>query len=98
MGSLLRLPVMQVEDLASWLKAQNETMLTLATVPDMRATSICTLDFSGGAIAVVGNEGNGVSEAVLSAVRERVTIPMRGAAESLNASAAATITMWEMMR
>ena len=64
----------------------------------MRATSICTLDFSGGAIAVVGNEGNGVSEAVLSAVRERVTIPMRGAAESLNASAAATITMWEMMR
>ena len=98
MGSLLRLPVMQVEDLASWLKAQNETILTLATVPDMRATSICTLDFSGGAIAVVGNEGNGVSEAVLSAVRERVTIPMRGAAESLNASAAATITMWEMMR
>ena len=98
MGSLLRLPVMQVEDLASWLKAQNETILTLATVPDMRATSICTLDFSGGAIAVVGNEGNGVSDAVLSAVRERVTIPMRGAAESLNASAAATITMWEMMR
>ena len=98
MGSLLRLPVMQVEDLASWLKAQNETILTLATVPDTRATSICTLDFSGGAIAVVGNEGNGVSEAVLSAVRERVTIPMRGAAESLNASAAATITMWEMMR
>jgi len=98
MGSLLRLPVMQVEDMASWLKAQNETILTLATVPDMRATSICTLDFSGGAIAVVGNEGNGVSEAVLAAVRERVTIPMRGAAESLNASAAATITMWEMMR
>ena len=98
MGSLLRLPVMQVEDLASWLKAQNEMILTLATVPDATATSICTLDFSGGAIAVVGNEGNGVSDAVLAAVRERVTIPMRGAAESLNASAAATITMWEMMR
>ena len=54
--------------------------------------------FSGGAAAIIGNEGNGVREAVLSAAQKRVTIPMRGNAESLNAAAAATVTVWEMMK
>ena len=57
-----------------------------------------SLRFSGGAAAIIGNEGNGVSEAVLSAAQKRVTIPMRGNAESLNAAAAATVTVWEMMK
>ena len=51
----------------------------------------------GGVVCVIGNEGNGVSEEVFS-LCEKVTIPMKGNAESLNASMAAAITMWEMMR
>ena len=98
MGSLLRLEVQETEDLAALLKAAPEEMLTFSTVPDATAKDIRTLDCSGGAIAVIGNEGNGVSAAVLEATRERVTIPMQGRAESLNAAVAATITMWEMMR
>ena len=48
-------------------------------------------------MAVIGNEGNGVSEDIFEICR-KVTIPMAGRAESLNASMAAAITMWEMMR
>ena len=98
MGSLLRIEVQQTEDLAALLKAAPKEMLTFSTVPDATAKDIRTLDCSGGAVAVIGNEGNGVSAAVLEATRERVTIPMQGRAESLNAAVAATITMWEMMR
>ncbi|MCI5739074.1 MAG: RNA methyltransferase [Ruminococcus sp.] len=98
MGSLLRLPVFETEDLAATVREIGKTVPTFATVPDCTAESICTQDFSGGAAAIIGNEGNGVSEAVLSAAQKRVTIPMRGNAESLNAAAAATVTVWEMMK
>ena len=54
--------------------------------------------FSRGAVTVIGNEGNGVSNEVKAFSDRFITIPMGGKAESLNASAAATITMWEMMK
>ena len=98
MGSLLRLPVFETEDLAATVREIGKTVPTFATVPDCTAESICAQDFSGGAAAIIGNEGNGVREAVLSAAQKRVTIPMRGNAESLNAAAAATVTVWEMMK
>lgn len=98
MGSLLRLPVFETEDLAATVREIGKTVPTFATVPDCTAESICVQDFSGGAAAIIGNEGNGVRKAVLSAAQKRVTIPMRGNAESLNAAAAATVTVWEMMK
>ena len=98
MGTLLRLPVFEPEDLAATVREIGKTVPTFATVPDCTAESICVQDFSGGAAAIIGNEGNGVREAVLSAAQKRVTIPMRGNAESLNAAAAATVTVWEMMK
>ena len=45
---------------------------------------------------VIGNEGNGVSPAVIAACGEEVYIPMQGAAESLNAAVAAALCMWEL--
>lgn len=98
MGSLLRLPVLETADLQKTVQALSQKVLTFAAVPDMSAEPITAQDFSRGAAAVIGNEANGVSETVLSAVQKRVTIPMRGNAESFNAAAAATITMWEMMK
>lgn len=99
MGSLLRIPVYQVSSLEDSLKeAQNNGIYTFVTVPDETARDITELDFSCGALAVIGNEGNGVSSGITQAAKNRVTIKMKGEAESLNASVAAVITMWEMMR
>ncbi len=98
MGSLLRLPVLETDDLAKTVRELGRAVFTFAAVPDASAEPITAQDFSHGAAAVIGNEANGVSEDVLSAVQKQVTIPMRGNAESFNAAAAATITMWEMMK
>ncbi|MGN0571064.1 MAG: TrmH family RNA methyltransferase [Candidatus Fimenecus sp.] len=98
MGSLLRLPVFETADLAATVREIGKTVPTFVTVPDCTAENICAQDFSRGAAAIIGNEGNGVGDAVLSAAQKRVTIPMRGNAESLNAAAAATVTIWEMMK
>ena len=50
------------------------------------------------AIAVIGNEGNGLKQETVAACKQAVTIPMGGRAESLNASMAAGIILWEMTR
>lgn len=99
MGSLLRIPVIQTDNLCALIEKLNSCgVLTFSTVPDNSARDITTLDFSRGAVAVIGNEGNGVSQEVKNATSVLATIKMLGNAESLNASSAAVITMWEMMK
>ena len=98
MGSLLRLKIIKTENLSSLLlKLKAQSMAILATTPDSRAKSVTETDMTGGVIAVIGNEGNGVSREILDLCTP-VTIPMKGRAESLNASMAAALVMWEMMR
>ncbi len=99
MGSLLRIPVIQTENLESLLIcAKQKGMLTLASTPDSDAVSISDFQFSNGVICVVGNEGGGVTQNVMDACSSRVTIPMKGRAQSLNAASAAVILMWELVK
>lgn len=98
MGSLLRLDVISVDDMASFLIGCSEKgMKTYAAVPDSNALPVTEIDKSGGIICAVGNEGNGLSSEVISACLP-ITIPMKGRAESLNAASAASVIMWEMVR
>jgi TrmH family RNA methyltransferase len=55
-------------------------------------------DLSGGVALIIGNEGNGASERLISDADIRVTLPMRGNIESLNAAVAAAILMYEAVR
>ena len=47
---------------------------------------------------VIGSEGKGVSEGLLSMSAKTMKIPMRERCESLNAAAAAAVVLWEMAR
>lgn len=99
MGSLLRLPIKLTDNLLNDLAACEKAGIdTFATVPDRDAKDITTLDFSKGALCVIGNEGNGVSQSVIDACKDKITIKMLGRAESLNAATAASITMWELVK
>ncbi len=49
-------------------------------------------------VVIIGNEGHGIPEALISECSACVKIPMCGRAESLNASVAATCIMWEYSR
>lgn len=99
MGAMLRLPIIETENLPEWLiSVARQGMLTVAsTVSGEGASSTEILKTVGGIICVIGNEGAGVSIETLDACAERVAIPMKGKAESLNASACAAIIMWELM-
>ncbi len=47
---------------------------------------------------VIGNEGAGISPGVLACATKRVTLPMRGGAESLNAAVACAIILYDLIR
>lgn len=99
MGSILRLCVISRENAAEVInEANGKGMLTLASTPHGEAVPVTRVDMTGGVVCVVGNEGNGVSEDLMNICRKRVTIPMGGRAESLNAATAAAILIWEMVR
>lgn len=98
MGALFRLDVLVTDDLISLLEELKENNMSIyGSVPDATAEKITNINKSQGMVCVIGNEGNGISDEVKE-VSQLVTIPMNGFAESLNAAAAATIIMWEMMR
>ena len=98
MGALFRLNVVAVDDLpALFNELKSSGMEIYGSVPDNSAKKITEISKDKGIVCVIGNEGNGISEEVKNA-STLVTIPMNGYAESLNAAAAATIIMWEMMR
>ncbi len=99
MGSLFRMDVFQVDDLPEFiLQLKAKGMTVLAGVPDENAEKITDISMNGGIVSVIGNEGNGITEDTKSVASKLVTIPMKGRAESLNAAAAASIMIWEMMR
>lgn len=99
MGSLLRMNVINCDDLGELLDYANGLgMVTLASVPRDTAEDIRKVSKEGGVICCVGNEGNGLSEQTIGRCKKQVVIPMDGRAESFNASAAAAILAWELKR
>ena len=51
-----------------------------------------------GVAVVIGNEGSGLSTEMIEACGKTVFIPISARSESLNASVAASIFLWEMRR
>ncbi len=99
MGGVFRLPIVECADFPSAIQQWQAAGLPVyACVPDRAADSIRTVSFRTGGIALIGNEANGLTPSTIAAATGRVTIPMDGNAESLNAAVAASIVAWEMTR
>lgn len=96
MGAIFRLNFIFSKDLVSFIKKHKLTCY--ATVPDRSAEKITDIEFVKGVILVIGNEGRGISSSLLNVCKKKITIPMNGTAESLNAAVAASIAMWEIMK
>ena len=71
--------------------------LLVATSLDADKT-LYDLNLTGVLAFIIGNEGGGLSQELLSAAHERITIPMPGQVESLNAAAAAAVCLFERVR
>ena len=92
----MRMPIFVFGDFAAEMK--NCGLKFYACVPSSSAESISNVKFLPGCAVMIGNEANGLTEETKAAAHKKITIPMRGRAESLNAAAAAAIAVWEMMK
>ena len=97
MGAIYRMNIIEVENLESTLKELQSKSFKVITTDLKAEKSIYDINYNR-TIVVIGNEANGVSQEVLEIADERVIIPMLGKTESLNASIAASIMIYEHVR
>ena len=99
MGGVFRMKLYAAGDMTTALPLLSEKgIASYACVVDSDATPITQISFSKGSVCLIGNEGNGLKPETVSCCDNRITIPMNGRSESLNASMAAGIVLWEMAR
>ncbi len=95
MGAVFRSPPRRIgtEDLICQCRENHIPLLAAALSPEARDAR--QADLRAGAV-VVGSEGQGVSDALLSASDGQIILPMSPRCESLNAAAAAAVLLWQM--
>ena len=97
-GSLFRIPIAFVEN--------NDQLIDFAHKAGKKLTATCLddskyyyeEDLKENIALIVGNEGNGIDPDLIAKSDVKIKIPMHGSIESLNASVAAAIIMYESVR
>ena len=97
MGGIFRVNIIETENLQETLKNLQEKKFKIMVTSLDTNNSIYDVEYTKKVI-VIGNEANGVSKAIQDMADEKVKIPMLGKTESLNASVATGIILYEDVR
>lgn len=97
MGAIFRVKIIECEDLESTLKEMKKHKFEIVVTSLQTKNSIYDIDYKRKVI-VIGNEANGVEEKIQKMADKKVKIPMLGKTESLNASVATGIILYEYVR
>ncbi len=106
MGSILRVPFLVSKNLPAALGEMRSRGIRVfaadvaetSDADETAGVSYTDADYTGPTAFVIGNEGNGLSDGARASADGLVRIPMRGQLESLNASTAAAILLYEADR
>ncbi len=98
MGSIFRVPHMACEDLGVIADSLKDAGVFVYAAHLKGHRSCFEPDYTGPTAFMIGNEGNGLSNVLSDKATELLRIPMSGSLESLNASVAASVFMYETVR
>ena len=99
MGSVYRMPYIYVKNLTETMEQmRNAHVMLYAATLTSKSSACYDKDYRKACAFLIGNESKGLSEAAVEASDEQVYIPMEGQGESLNASVAAAVLMFEAAR
>lgn len=99
MGAALHIGSTYVSDTAATCRRlAAEGRRIIATLPSPTASSLFEFSFRDGDVIVIGNEGHGISDAVIAESTDMLYIPMAEGQESLNAASAAAVILYEAYR
>ncbi len=97
-GALAHIPVCQTTNFVRMLQKLKEMGIWIFGTIKEGGNSLYKTDFSGPLCLVIGGEEKGLRPLVKEQCDFRVTIPMQGKLDSLNASVAAGILLFEIIR
>ena len=98
MGSVFRMKFAYVDIDSVFNSFRSKNIETYALALDKKAQAYDKYDYKKPSAFVIGNEGNGLKESTVKACDNVAFIPMCGSVESLNASVAASLMMYEIFR
>lgn len=94
-GAVERVNIVEVSNLSNALLDLKEEGFWVYGA-DMDGQPITQTDYASPAVLVIGSEGTGIREKTAENCDQIISIPQKGGVESLNASAAASIIMYDM--
>ena len=97
-GAVSHIPVARVPNLTALMKELQKRGVWIFGAEMNGTTSLYEADLKAPAAIVIGSEGSGMSRLVAETCDFTVSIPMKGKINSLNASAAAAILLYEAVR
>lgn len=97
-GALLRMDVCKTQNLRIPLYYLKEKGFLVVGATEKASSLIYDADFRKPLVIVMGSEGKGISDSVLSLCDVQAKIPMTGETGSLNVSVAASIVLFEVVR
>lgn len=97
MGAIFRVKIIECKDLENTLKEVKKHKFKLVVTSLQTEKSLYDINFDKKLI-VIGNEANGVEQKIQDLADEKIKIPMLGKTESLNASVATGIVLYEYVR
>ena len=96
-GALNHVPIARVKNLNRAIEElQAAGVWVIGTAMD--GENALTADLTGPVALVIGSEGEGISRLTLEKCDRTISLPMKGQIESLNASVAAGVLMYEIVR
>lgn len=98
MGSIFRMPFFVPEDFPDAIRQFQADGVRCYAASLKGSVPYDSLDYRQKSAFLIGNESQGLSEAITLLANARIHIPMEGQAESLNAAVAAAILMYEANR
>ena len=97
MGAIFRINIIESDDLLKTIKELKKHKINIVVTSLDTNDNIYDINYNKSAI-VIGNEANGVSKEIQEIADKKVKIPMLGKTESLNASVATAVILYEAMR
>lgn len=97
MGAIFRVKIIEAPNLIQTIKNLKKHKFKIISTSLQTNTSIYDIDYNKKVI-IIGNEANGVSSELLEASDIKAKIPMIGKTESLNASVATSVILYEYVR
>ena len=97
MGAIFRVKIIECEDLKQTLKEIKKHKFKVVVSSLQTENTIYDINYNKKVI-IIGNEANGVEKEIQDFADEKVKIPMSGKTESLNASVATGIILYEYVR